>query len=76
MVASIFLPLSSNSVFGRKIDPLRASVIKQDQRAFNKCHVLLGAPASEVYGMLVRVALRNALSKSVFNLYKEFKEVA
>ncbi len=67
--------LSSNSVFGPKVDSTRVSVINQDQYAFIKCFILFVTPALEVYVMLVRVAWRNALSEiQVYKLYKEFKE--
>ncbi len=70
-----FVLLSSYSVFSPKVDPIRASVTNKDQRAFIKCFVLFGTPASEFYSILVRVALRNALSESqVYKRYKEFKE--
>jgi hypothetical protein len=41
--------LSAISVYGPKVDQLRESVTNQEQRAFIKCHVLLGTPAVEVH---------------------------
>ncbi len=71
----ILLLLSTNSVYGPTVDPLRASVTNQDQRAFIKCHVLLGTPASEVCRMLATIARSNAYSeRQVYRLYNEFKE--
>ena len=57
------------------MNPLRASVTNQDQRAFIKCHVLLGTPVSQVCSMLITIARNNAYSeRQVYRLYNEFKE--
>jgi hypothetical protein len=67
--------LSAIFVYGPKVDPLRASITNQEQRAFIKCHVLLNTPVVNVYRMLNKIARRNALSKrQVYNLYNEFKK--
>jgi transposase len=64
-----------NYASGPKTDQLRASVTNQEQRAFIKCHVLLGTSTSDVYKMLEKIARRQALSQSqTYELYKEFKE--
>jgi hypothetical protein len=34
---------------GPKVDKLLASITRQEQRAFIKCNVFLGCPASKVY---------------------------
>ncbi len=62
-----------NLVRGPKIGELRASITQQEQRAFIKCSVLLGYPASKVYFDLQKIARRQAFSqKHVYNLYNEF----
>jgi hypothetical protein len=67
--------LSANFVYGPKVDPIRASVSNQEQRAFFKSHVLLNAPVVEVYSMLDKIARRNALSKrQIYKIYNEFKD--
>jgi hypothetical protein len=56
--------LSTIFVYGPKVDPLRASVTNQEQRAFIEFHVLLNTPVVKVYKMLDKTAGRNALSKT------------
>ena len=46
-----------------KINELRATITEQDQRAFIKCHVLLGDPPQEIYHMLQKIARRKALTQ-------------
>lgn len=71
----IFVLLICDFVYGPKVNPLRASITNSDQRAFIKCHVLLGTPASNVSSMLVRIAGSNALSeRQVFRVYHQFAE--
>jgi DNA-binding transcriptional regulator YhcF (GntR family) len=56
-----------------KINELRATITEQDQRAFIKCHVLLGDSPQEIYHMLKKIARRNtSAQKTVYNLYNEF----
>jgi transposase len=76
MWSLVFLVLlSAIFVYGPKVDPLRASVTNQEQRAFIKYHVLLNTPVAEVNSMLDKIARRNALSKrQVYKLYNEFKD--
>jgi len=76
MWSLVFLVLLSASfVHGPKVDPLRASVTNQEQRAFIKCHVLLNTPVVEVDKMLDKTARRSALSKTqVYDLYNELKD--
>jgi hypothetical protein len=72
---AIYTLLIIHLVSGPKTDPLRASVTKQEQWAFIKCHVLLDTPAAEVYNMLHNIARSQALSRPrVFQLYKEFND--
>ena len=60
---------------GPKIDELRASITRQEQRAYIKCSVLLGYPASKVYFDLQKVARREGYSHTrVYELYREFSE--
>src|SRR5256885_624284 len=62
-------------VGGPKVDPLRASVTNEEQRAFIKCHVLLKTTAAEVNRMLKKIPGRNALVQShVYRLYREFND--
>ena len=64
-----------NFVGGPKIDELRASITRQEQRAYIKCSVLLGYPASKVYFDLQKVARREGYSHTrVYELYREFSE--
>jgi len=71
----IFALLLISYASGPKMDPLRASIIIQEQRAFIKCQVLLNTSASEVYKMLEKIAQSQALSKSrAYKLYREFNE--
>jgi transposase len=72
---AFLLLLSAISVYGPKVDQLRESVTNQEQRAFIKCHVLLGTPAVEVHRMLDKIARNRSLSKThVYRLYNEFKD--
>src|SRR5882724_11808752 len=58
-----------------KVDELRASITEEDQRAFIKCHVLLGDSHAEIYHMIQRGARRRALTrKTVYNLYNQFHD--
>lgn len=57
-----------------KVDQLRESITKDDQRAFIKCHILLGDTAAEIYHMLEKIAKSNAYSyRNVVTLYNEYK---
>lgn len=56
-----------------KIDELRATITEEDQRAFIKCHVLLGDSASVVYRLIQKFARSKALSRStVYLIYQQF----
>lgn len=76
MKSYLFLALFYLSfVGGPKVDELRASITRQEQRAFIKCSVLLGYSASKVYFDLQKIARREAYSHSrVYELYREFSE--
>jgi hypothetical protein len=43
---TIYTLLIIEYVSGPKTDPLRESITEQEQRAFIKCHVLLGTTAA------------------------------
>jgi len=56
------------------VDPLRESITDEDQRAFIKCHMLLGDSAVDIYRMLQRIARSRALSHTtVYDLYNQFQ---
>jgi transposase len=56
-----------------RVDPLRETITEEDQRAFIKCHVLLGDSAPDIYNMIQKIARRKALTRStVFNLVRQF----
>ena len=72
---AIYTLLIIHLVSGPKTDPLRASVTKQEQWAFIKCHVLLGTTATQVYNMLQNIGRSQALGRTqVLKLYKEFND--
>jgi len=55
-------------------DPLRASITEQDQRAFIKCHVLLGDTTADIYHMIQKIARRQALTRqTVHKLANEYR---
>jgi hypothetical protein len=54
---TIYTILIIKYVSGPKSDPLRECIIKQEQWAFIKCHVLLGTTAAQVYNMPQTIAL-------------------
>jgi transposase len=57
------------------VTPLRASVTKEEQWAFIKCHVLLGTTAYEITKMLPKIAESNAhKERQIYNIYRQFKE--
>ncbi len=67
--------LNAIFVYGPKVDPLRASITNQEQRAIINCHVLLNTPVVNVYRMLNKIARRNALSKrQIYKIYNEFED--
>ena len=71
----IFNGFLSQFCRGPKVDELQASITRQEQRAFIKCSVLLGYPASKVYFDLQRIARKEAYSQTrVYELYREFSE--
>jgi hypothetical protein len=76
MKSHLFLTLFCLSfVGGPKVDELRASITRQEQRVFIKCNVLLGYPVSKVYFNLQKIARREAYSQTrVYELYREFSE--
>lgn len=68
----VFLILDFAS--GPTVDPLRASVTPEEQRAFIKCHVLLGSSAHEIYAMLTKIAGRHSYSeRQVYRIHNQFK---
>ena len=48
--------------FCPEMDPLRASVTRDEQRAFIKLHVLLDVSATEVHRLLDKAVKSNAMS--------------
>jgi len=71
----IFLTLVFiNTSTSPKIDPLRDSITEEDQRAFIKCHVLLGDSVTDIYTMLQKIARRKALTqRTVYNLFNQYQ---
>ena len=71
----ILLLLIFDFTHGSTVDPLRASITKEEQRAFIKCHVLLCTSARQISQMLQKIAGRNAYSQSsVYFIYHQFKD--
>ncbi len=57
------------------IDPLRASVTNEEQRAFIKYHVLLCSTLPEISKMLTKITGRNAIKmRQIYNLYYQFRD--
>ena len=64
----VFLTLDFAS--GLTFDPIRASVTPEEQRAFIKCHVLLGSSAHEIYSILTKIAGRHSYrEKQVYKFH-------
>ncbi len=56
------------------INPLRASITNEEQRAFIKCHVLLRTMIPDFSPMLARIAGSNAIKgREVYNIYHQFE---
>ena len=69
----VFIILFCGLIKCPKIDELRASITETDQRAFIKCHILLGDSASVIHSLLQRIARRQTLSlRTVQTLYQQF----
>lgn len=63
-----------NSSTSPPTDPLRDSITHDEQRAFIKCHVLLGDTGADIFHMIQKIARRKALTRSaVFNLVQQYQ---
>jgi transposase len=70
----ILLLIISDIVMAPNIDPLRASITNEEQRAFIKCHVLLCSTVPKISKMLTKIAGRKAIKmRQIYNIYNQFR---
>lgn len=71
----ILILIFIDKIFCPNMDPIRASITREEQWAFIKLHYLLEDTAAEIHHMLDKAARSLALSRSdVYYIYNQFRD--
>ncbi len=71
----ILILIFVNKSLGPNMDPIRASVTHEEQRAFIKLHYLLEDTPAEIHRLLVKAAKSLAVSqRDVYYIYNQFRD--
>ena len=71
----ILILIFVNKSLGPNMDPIRASVTHEEQRAFIKLHYLLEDTPAEIHWLLVKAAKSLAVSqRDVYYIYNQFRD--